>query len=81
MKQVQGRDYGKLKRRVEKGSGKHRQAVIVTYWTVWYTRNQVIHEGIVHSDYNTLSFVVVFLREYDVINPSVCLRPLRNHGN
>ncbi|KAK8488766.1 hypothetical protein V6N11_004981 [Hibiscus sabdariffa] len=59
----------------------HRRAVMVTYWVVWYTRNQVVHEGIVHSDHNTLSFVVAFLREHDVFNPPACLRPLRSHGS
>ncbi|KAK8494408.1 hypothetical protein V6N12_002355 [Hibiscus sabdariffa] len=59
----------------------HRQAVMVTYWAVWFTRNQVVHEGIVHYDHNTLSFVVAFLREHDVFNPPACLRPLRSHGS
>ncbi|KAK8638494.1 hypothetical protein V6N13_136915 [Hibiscus sabdariffa] len=59
----------------------HRRAVMVTYWVVWYTRNQVVHEGIVHSDHNTMSFVVAFLREHDVFNPLTCLRPLRSHGS
>ncbi|KAK9035354.1 hypothetical protein V6N11_077396 [Hibiscus sabdariffa] len=59
----------------------HRRAVMVTFWAVWYTRNQVVHEGIVPSDHNTLSFVVAFLREHDVFNPPACLRPLRSHGS
>ncbi|KAL4347479.1 hypothetical protein GQ457_17G008030 [Hibiscus cannabinus] len=54
---------------------------MVTYWAVWYTRNQVVHEGIVHSNHNTLSFVVAFLREHDMFNPLACLRPLRSHGS
>ncbi|KAK9045734.1 hypothetical protein V6N11_051642, partial [Hibiscus sabdariffa] len=45
---------------------------------VWYARNKVVHEGIAPSVNNTISFVVAFLRENDLLSPQDCLRLSRS---
>ncbi|KAL4387252.1 hypothetical protein GQ457_09G002290 [Hibiscus cannabinus] len=55
-------------------SAKHRVALMVSYWAMWYAPNKIIHEGVVPSVYGTLSFVETFIRENDAVNTPVCLR-------
>ncbi|KAK8690631.1 hypothetical protein V6N13_074162, partial [Hibiscus sabdariffa] len=56
----------------------HRKVLMVSFWVVWYARNKVVHEGIAPSVNNTISFVVAFLRENDLLSPQDCLRLSRS---
>ncbi|KAK8612565.1 hypothetical protein V6N13_092677 [Hibiscus sabdariffa] len=48
-------------------SAKHKIVLMVTFWTTWYARNKVIHEGVVPSVCTTLSFIEAFIRENDEV--------------
>ncbi|KAK8564240.1 hypothetical protein V6N12_036369 [Hibiscus sabdariffa] len=61
-------------------SPRHRKVLMVTFWTIWYARNKMVHEGTVPSIAHTLSFVVAFLRENDMRHPQICRRPPRIQG-
>ncbi|KAK9009018.1 hypothetical protein V6N11_080493 [Hibiscus sabdariffa] len=58
----------------------HRKVLMVSFYAFWYARNKVVHEGTAPSMFNTLSFVVVFLRKNDMHSPQDCLRPSRSSG-
>ncbi|KAK8611810.1 hypothetical protein V6N13_131849 [Hibiscus sabdariffa] len=57
----------------------HMKVLMVTYWAVWYTRNQVFHKGVVPSALCTISFVAAFLCENEMLSPQACPSPLRSH--
>ncbi|KAL4388343.1 hypothetical protein GQ457_09G010810 [Hibiscus cannabinus] len=53
---------------------------MVSFWAVRYARNKVVHEGIAPLVNNTMSFVVAFLRENDLLSPQDCLRLPKSRG-
>ncbi|KAK8706649.1 hypothetical protein V6N13_050204 [Hibiscus sabdariffa] len=55
-------------------NAKHKIVLMVTFWTTWYARSKVIHEGVVPSVCDTLSFVEAFIRENDTIKAPGLLR-------
>ncbi|KAK8542594.1 hypothetical protein V6N13_136842 [Hibiscus sabdariffa] len=55
-------------------NAKHKIVLIVTFWAIWYARNKVVHEGVVPSVCDTLSFVEAFIRENDAIRAPGFLR-------
>ncbi|KAL4323773.1 hypothetical protein GQ457_11G032890 [Hibiscus cannabinus] len=42
-----------------------RRLVLVIYWSVWYSRNKLVHEGYKSSIYEIITFVSAFIREQD----------------
>ncbi|KAK8569111.1 hypothetical protein V6N12_007643 [Hibiscus sabdariffa] len=62
-------------------SMRQRQALMITFYSVWYTRNQVLHEGLAPSVSSSISFVEAFLSEHDLFNSQASPRPLRLHDN
>ncbi|KAL4310628.1 hypothetical protein GQ457_01G034890 [Hibiscus cannabinus] len=45
-----------------------RHALMVTFWAVWYARNKVVHEALQPSVFNSLSFILASLKEYEMLN-------------
>ncbi|KAK9038531.1 hypothetical protein V6N11_023393 [Hibiscus sabdariffa] len=39
---------------------KDRDVVLLTYWAIWFTRNRVVHDGVIASVPDTYTFVEVF---------------------
>ncbi|KAL4386726.1 hypothetical protein GQ457_09G008720 [Hibiscus cannabinus] len=62
-------------------SMRQRQALAISFYSIWYTKNQVLHEGLAPSVSSSLSFVEAFLSEHDLINSQASHRPLRLHDN
>ncbi|KAK8688787.1 hypothetical protein V6N13_087528 [Hibiscus sabdariffa] len=44
----------------------HKKAIIVTFSAVWYARNKLVHEGLKMVIANTLSFILVSLKESEM---------------
>ncbi|KAK8636734.1 hypothetical protein V6N13_124472 [Hibiscus sabdariffa] len=53
----------------------HKYALMVTFNTVWYARNKLVHEGLKPVLSNTLSFILASLKEYDMLQAHTCLMP------
>ncbi|KAL4290639.1 hypothetical protein GQ457_14G002490 [Hibiscus cannabinus] len=45
----------------------NRRLLMVTYWSIWFSRNKLVHDGIKTSVQDALSFITVFLREQDIV--------------
>ncbi|KAL4362884.1 hypothetical protein GQ457_04G002440 [Hibiscus cannabinus] len=45
-----------------------RHALMVTFWAVWYARNKAVHEALQPSVFNSLSFILASLKEYEMLN-------------
>ncbi|KAK8673098.1 hypothetical protein V6N13_111454 [Hibiscus sabdariffa] len=46
---------------------KNKQVIVLTFWTIWFARNNLIHEGTVCSVTKVSTFVLAYLRELDSI--------------
>ncbi|KAL4325014.1 hypothetical protein GQ457_11G023740 [Hibiscus cannabinus] len=45
----------------------NRRLLMVTYWSIWFSRNKLVHDGIKTSVQDALSFITAFLREQDAV--------------
>ncbi|KAL4284008.1 hypothetical protein GQ457_16G028620 [Hibiscus cannabinus] len=44
-----------------------RVVIVITYWALWYARNQLVHEGIKQSIHKISAFVLVHVVELDIV--------------
>ncbi|KAK8713134.1 hypothetical protein V6N13_148359 [Hibiscus sabdariffa] len=44
---------------------KNKQVIVLTFWAIWFARNNLIHEGTVCSVTKVSTFVLAYLRELD----------------
>ncbi|KAL4311864.1 hypothetical protein GQ457_01G034310 [Hibiscus cannabinus] len=44
-----------------------RVVIVITYWALWYARNQLVHEGIKQSIHKISAFVLAHVAELDIV--------------
>ncbi|KAL4369641.1 hypothetical protein GQ457_05G009690 [Hibiscus cannabinus] len=45
---------------------RNKVVMLVTFWVVWYCRNKVVHEGLIASTHDSISFIQAFIYENEM---------------
>ncbi|KAK8675474.1 hypothetical protein V6N13_033540 [Hibiscus sabdariffa] len=59
---------------------KHKKVYMISLWSIWFTRNKVVHEGCEVSVRESMSFVEAFLQENEVVQVASCPPITVAHG-
>ncbi|MBA0869982.1 hypothetical protein Goshw_006046 [Gossypium schwendimanii] len=52
----------------EHSNNDNKELTAITIWALWYARNKLIHEGVLQSVNDVVTFVRVYGREYRVLS-------------